>query len=204
MESTDLVSLLRIYATALKKKSFSNENENAQPRARAQVQKKRTSPPLDPGPKIQISKYVSSADDVYLSQFRDLVPAKFHTDPVSITRNYFHRRSGHVAAWRNVAVRDKRACGNLSWQPRIGFSFKEIAVFIFWTDKVTSDNNIRKSPICEWNSWMKFMDSIHEFFNVHMLVIFRDYNIKDNSKLMCQFIFIFVIHVFFEKNSWHV
>lgn len=48
------------------------------------------------------------------------------------------------------------------------------------------------------------MDSIHEFFNVHMLVIFRDYNIKDNSKLMCQFIFIFIIRVFFEKNSWHV
>jgi hypothetical protein len=45
--------------------------------------------------------------------------------PVSITRNYFHRRSGHVAAWRNVAVHDKRACVNLSWQPRIGFSLRK-------------------------------------------------------------------------------
>jgi len=159
MESTDLVSLLRIYATALKKKSFSNENENAQPRARAQVQKKRTSPPLDPGPKIQISKYVSSADDVYLSQFRDLVSAKFHTDPVSITRNYFHRRFGHVAAWRNVAVHDKRACGNLSWQPRIRFSFKEIAVFIFWDWQGDKWQQHKKEP----HLWMKFMDEIHGF-----------------------------------------
>ncbi len=54
---------------------------------------------------------------------------------------------------------------------------------------------------------MKFMDSIHEFFKivVHMLMIFKDYNNKDNSKLMCHFLFIFVIIcVFFEKNSWHV
>jgi hypothetical protein len=52
-----------------------------------------------------------------------------------------------------VAVHDKRACGNPELAASDWFLFKKIAVFIFWTGKVTSDNN-------KGNSWM---NEIHGF-----------------------------------------
>lgn len=156
MESTDLVSLLRIYATA-KREFFQRKRKRSTARA-VTSRKEENESPLDPGPKIQISKYVSSADDVYLSQFWDLVSAKFRAlkkhwpgldnsklfSPKIWTCGCVTKRGG---AWQKSV-----------WEPELAdsdwFLFKEIAVLIFWTDKVTSDNNIGKSPICKWNSWM--------------------------------------------------
>jgi hypothetical protein len=120
MESTDFVSLLRIYATA-NRKNFQRKRKRSTARAGTSRKEENESPWLDPGPKIQISKYVSSADDVYLSQIWDLVSPKFralkkHWPPVSITRNYFPPK-----IWTRGCMTKRGGAWQKSvWEPWVG------------------------------------------------------------------------------------
>lgn len=161
MESTDFISLLRMYATT-KKKVFPTKTKTLD-RARGHKSKRRE----------RVSFVGSRAQNPDLEirvecRWRIFIPilgprlAEISGPEKTLTPGLYNSKLFPPKIWTRGCMTKRGGAWQKSvWEPELAASdwllFKEIAVFIFWTGKVTSDNNIGNSWMNEihgFNSWV--------------------------------------------------